>query len=239
MKSRELNTVFADNYAEKVRSSQRELYDEIERIINNEIDIFISKKGRKPVLFDIGSAGLYLYNTKNIEKVTILDIFPKPDNVKLTDNTEWIVGNILSDDINTALPGRKYDIVIMASLLHHLCDAKNNINKNLRTCFANIKSVLKDAGKIYIFESTCPQLFTKLQDFLYPVYSYILTRILKFTYVRMTSLKEILASFKSNGYLVSIIAFKQPKFVALLFKKTPISLTPLKIHSIVAYLKEL
>lgn len=238
MPSRKLATVFADNYAERVKSSQGEIYDEIEHIINSEVDKFISKTGKKPVLLDIGSAGLFLYDTNNISKITILDIFPKPDNVKLTDNSEWIVGSILTNNINSVLPNREYDIIIMASLLHHLCDAKNKIMDNLQVCFNNAKTLLKTNGKVYIFESTCPYFLAKLQDFLYPIYSYILIRILKFTYVRMTALREILEVLRESDFSTSLIYFKQPKYISLLFKKIPVKFVPLKMYSIVAYLRE-
>ncbi len=238
MESEELNSVFANNYSERVRGPQGELYDEIERIINSEINKFVLTEGRKPILLDIGSAGLLLYNPKNIEKITILDLFPKPDNIALVDNSEWIVGDILSDNINEFLPSKNYDIIIMSSLLHHLCKAENKIIKNLQACFANSKAVLKKEGKIYIFESTCPYFFAKLQDFLFPIHDYLLIKIFKFTHTRMLSLTEILNVLRKNVFSVNLICFKQPKYVTQAFKKVPLKFTTLKIHSVVAFLKE-
>lgn len=228
-----MDSVFADNYEERVKTTQGELYEEIERILNLEIDSFILKTGFKPSLLDIGGAGLFLYDTDKLSRVTILDLFLRPDNIKMSPNSEWIKGNILDEKLVLG----KYDIVIMSSLLHHLCNARNGINNNLRTCLRNVKKLLNESGRAYIFEGTCPVFFTILQDILYPVYSRILTGILKFTYVRMTSFNEIYQALKINGFSIYEIDFKQPKYVALIFKKIPTKFTPLTVHAIVAYLK--
>ena len=231
------NSIFADNYAEKTRAND-EVNSEIKCIIDNEIKKHVLKTGEKPTVLDVGSAGLYLYNPDNIKQITMLDIFPKPDNIKLTDNTEWLVGNILADDIKKALPNREYDFIIMSSLLHHLCDANNKIIEHLRIAFSNSRGLLRGGGELLIFESTCPTLFCKIQDILYPFYSYFLVKLIKFAYVRMTCIKEILRILEESNFQADLMHIKQPKYICMLFLKIPLKLTPLKINAIIAYPKE-
>jgi SAM-dependent methyltransferase len=225
-------SVFENNYAERTQANN-ELNVEIKRIINNEIGKYILKMGKKPTLLDLGSAGLYLYDAENIQQITMLDIFPKPETVKLNDITEWIVGDILADDIKTMLPEKNYDFIIMSSLLHHLCDANNKSTENLRIAFSNCRPLLKKDGEVLIFESTCPLIFGKMQDILYPLYSKILVKFLRFTYVRMTCIQEILISLRGSGFSGNLIQFKQPKYIAMLFVKIPLRFTPMKIHAII------
>jgi SAM-dependent methyltransferase len=236
MKDNDNNSVFSDNYAEKTKANN-ELNGEIKTIINNEIDKYIQRAGEKPTLLDIGCAGLYLYNPANIRKITMLDLFCKPGNVELTPNTEWFIGNILSLDSKKDLPNEQYDFIIMSSLLHHLCNSNNKIKENLFIAFQNCRHLLKKEGKILIFESTCPRIFCQIEDIIYPVYSFILVKIFKFTFVRMTCVQEIFQCLKDNSFSTSLIHIRQPKFICMLFLKIPLLFTPLKIQSIFAGLK--
>ena len=227
---------FYDNYAESAQKIQPEYYDEIRRILDNEFRIFFNKYNRRPCVLDIGSAGLLPYNLKLTEKVIIFDLFKKPDNLQLDPKCDWITGDILSDESpSQLLKIRKFDFIIISSVLHHLCNEKNEIIKNLETCFYHSGLLLTNNGKICIFESTCPEMLTKIEDLCYPLYSKILIKVLKLTYVRMVAIKEIITSLKKEGLISEIIPFKQPQYIAQMYWRVPTRFYPLEIDAIFAY----
>lgn len=229
---------FFEDYSKSVQNLQPELYSEIEKKINAEFISFYNTNKRKPVVLDIGSAGILPYNVNFTDKIIILDLFDKPKYLKMNESSEWIMGDILSDTIVFELTKRsRFDFIIMSSLLHHLCNEQNNIIKNLKICFLHSRHLLAKNGKICIFESTCPNWITKFEDLFYPVYSRILLKILKFTYVRMISVGEIITSLKETGLHTECIPFKQPRYIAQMYWRIPTKIYPLTINAIYAYEK--
>jgi hypothetical protein len=227
---------FFDNYSNSVKHLQPELYSEIEKILNNEFNSFYETNKRKPVVLDIGSAGILPYDVSFTGKIVILDLFDKPEYLQLGESSEWITGDILSDTVVSELiKNCRFDFIIMSSLLHHLCNENNNIIKNLKICFSHSRLLLSKNGKICIFESNCSNWITKFEDFFYPVYSWILLKILKFTYVRMISIDEIITTLNDTGLRTECIPFKQPRYIAQMYWRIPTKIYPLKINAIFAY----
>lgn len=195
-----------DDFVNKVKVITPEYYQEVNRIINWHLKEFVDKFGRKPNLADIGGAGVLPFDVTIPNKICIIDIFPKPDQLILPDNVEWLTQNILDEN----MPHKeKYDIVILSGVLHHLADKNNNIKRNLKICLKNVKSLLASEGCCLIFESICPPHFDTMQDLLYPLYSRILTRALKFPYTRLLSLKEITGALKAVDFHYKMLDFKQ------------------------------
>jgi hypothetical protein len=227
---------FFDNYPGSVKKLQPELYGEIEKILNTEFNSFFETNQRKPVVLDIGSAGILSYNVNLTEKIVILDLFDKPEYLQLSASSEWITGDILSDNVISELTKNyRFDFIIMSSLLHHLCNENNNLLKNLKVCFFHSQLLLSKNGKICIFESTCSNWIAKSEDFFYPIYSWILLKVLKFTYVRMLSVNEIVTTLKDTGLQTEWIPFKQPRYIAQMYWRIPTKIYPLKITAIFAY----
>lgn len=234
------NFEFYDNYSESAQKLQPELYDEIRNILNREFTLFYDSYNRKPIVMDIGSAGLLPYDLSLIKQLVLLDIFKKPEALQLGPNCEWIIGDILSANYIPQIQGYgKFDFIIMSSLLHHLCHENNGIIINLKTCFFNSSLILSDKGKICIFESTCPKFLTKIEDFFYPIYSKILKDFFKFTYVRMLSVDEIILTLRNLGLETIIVPFKQPRYIAQMYWSIPTKFYPLKIHTIFANLNRI
>lgn len=230
---------FYKNYAESAQKLQPELYDEINRILNSEFTLFFNTFNRKPIVLDIGSAGLLPYDLSLIEKCVLLDLFNKPDVLLMGSNCEWITGDILSEKLPPLFQDISgYDFIIMSSLLHHLCNEKNDIINNLKICFSHSRLLLSENGKICIFESTCSVNLAKIEDFFYPVYSRILLKILKFTYVRMLSVDEIIMTLNDSGLKTECIPFKQPSYIAQMYWRIPIKFYPLKISAIFSYVNQ-
>jgi SAM-dependent methyltransferase len=231
---------FFDNYPCSVKQLQPELYSEIEKILNSEFKSFFKTNKRKPIVLDIGSAGVMPYDTNLTEKIIILDLFNKPQSLKLRKSIEWITGDILSETVVSELTkSYRFDFIIMSSLLHHLCNERNNIMKNLKICIFHSRLLLSNNGKICVFESTCSNWITKFEDFFYPVYSWILLKILKFTYVRMISVDEIITTIEETGLEAKCIPFKQPRYIAQMYWRIPTKIYPLRINAIFAYEKRL
>ena len=90
---------FFDNYSSSVKQLQPELYSEIENILNNKFISFYETYNRKPVILDIGSAGIMPYSENLTKKIVILDLFNRPKSLELNESTEWIIGDILSDTL--------------------------------------------------------------------------------------------------------------------------------------------
>lgn len=197
-----------NGFVNKAKAITPEYYQEVNIIIDRHLNDFVEKSGRKPNLADIGGAGVLPFDITIPNKICIMDIFPKPDHLILPDNVKWITQNILSEN----MPNKeKYDIVILSGVLHHLADKNNNIRQNLPICLKNIKKFLAPGGCCLIFESICPPYFDKIQDLLYPIYSRILTKALKFPYARLLSLKEITEALKAMNFQYRMLDFKQLK----------------------------
>lgn len=197
-----------DDFVNKAKVITPEYYQEVNRIIDRHLNDFMEKSRRKPNLADIGGAGVLSFDVTIPNKICIMDIFPKPDQLVLPDNVEWITQNILDEN----MPHKeKYDIVIMSGVLHHLADKHNNIGRNVAICLKNVKGFLASGGCCLIFESICPPHFDKIQDLLYPIYSRILTKALKFPYARLLSLREITHTLKAMGSHYRMLDFKQMK----------------------------
>lgn len=219
---------FYTDYVTKEKALQPEYYSEVQRILDERINYFYEKHNRKPIIMDIGSAGMTPYSTDLIEKIIIVDLFEQPDNLNLPKNVSWQTGNILhKGTINDLIKSTQVDFIVASGLLHHLCDNNNNAIANINRFFANI--YLFNDVDIFIFESICPHILAKLQDFLYPIQSFILRKIIRFTNVRMLSMKEILKALETNNLEYEIIKFKQPQNIAQFFIKVPLVFYPLRI----------
>ena len=219
---------FFDDYARKVYDLQPELYGEIGRVVDGKLRAFAREFGRKPVVLDIGGAGLIPFDASLVECMDILDLFPIPPHVRLPERCHWSVGDVLSA---SSLAGLRagYDFVLMFSLLHHLCGPKNGIRQNIATCFENARSVLQPDGSLLIVESTCSRGMAALEDVLYPLYSVVLKRVLGFTYVRMLSRSEIADALRGAGLVDKQEEFRQPKYIAQMFWKVPLWMYPLRV----------
>lgn len=219
---------FYSDYVTKKKALQPDYYKEVERILNEQIKTFYIEHKRKPVILDVGSAGVIPYSPDLVENAIILDLFLKPDKLELPDNIFWVVGNVLCNSTLSKIISRwQVDIIVASSLLHHLCDSHNNEIINLHKFMSKIK-FFKDAD-IYIFESVCPPFLAKLQDCLWPIQSYILNKIIGFTNVRMISYKELTDAAVQNGLKFKEINFIQPKYIAQFFIKVPLKFYPLRI----------
>lgn len=227
---------FYDNYKERVTSLQPELYAEIKRILDCQLNEFFLRNNRKPIILDVGSMGVNIYDTSMAGKIVILDIFKKPESLSLESNCEWVVGDILSENVEEHLSGEKFDMIIMSSLLHHLCNGKNGIHKNVGIAFKNSARLLSEGGSLHIFESTCSDITAKIEDLLYPLYNHILINLFKFSYVRMLSQREIHSSLRKHGFYAQDIYFKQPEHITQMYWKVQIRVYPLRIICIRAKL---
>jgi hypothetical protein len=219
---------FFDDYAAKVYALQPELYREIRRVIDARLRAFEHTFDRKPVVLDVGGAGLIPFDASLVASMEILDLFPKQPHVTLPAHSKWIVGDVLSATSMKAL-GRRYDFVLMFSLLHHLCGAENGIRRNLAACFENAASVLQPNGAALIIESTCSAAIATLEDVLYPIYAAVLKRVFHFAYVRMVSKAEIAAALRQAGFVERQEEFRQPKHIAQMFWRVPLWMYPLRI----------
>ena len=220
------NFAFYEDYEKTVFALQPELYREIGSIIDSEIRRFVERTGSPPRIMDVGSAGVTPFDTALARSTTILDLFEKPPNLALKSNVVWRVGDILDTQ---AVKACEFDIVIISSVLHHLADRRNNVVANIELAFRNISSYLKRGGVLLIFESVCPNALATAQDLLYPVYSRILVRLFKFTYVRMLSLGEIVRALNSAGLSQEEVPFRQPSHIAQMRWRVPSKYYPLKV----------
>lgn len=222
---------FYSDYVTKEKALQPDYYKEVERILNEQIKTFYIEHKRKPVILDVGSAGVIPYSPDLVENAIILDLFLKPDKLELPDNIFWVVGNVLCNSTLSKIISRwQVDIIVASSLLHHLCNKHNNEILNLQKFMSNLK-FFKNVD-IYIFESVCPPFLAKLQDLLWPVQHYILNRVIGFTDVRMLSYQEITNTIIQSGLTYEEIDFTQPKYIAQFFIKIPLRFYPLKIVSL-------
>jgi SAM-dependent methyltransferase len=229
---------FFNDYCISAQKNAPDFYDEIRKILNRTFISFHQTRNRKPILLDVGSAGIMSYDTDLVEKVVILDLFGQPDGLILSGDPDWVIGDILSDNIADQLKNKgKFDFIVMSGVLHHLCDERNNIIKNLNLSLSHSMSLLSNEGAVCIFESTCPDIIVKFEDLFYPVYSRVLVKILKFAFVRLLCLKEITTALVDNGFSIEHIFFKQPRWIHQLYWRVPTSIYPLKINAIFAYKK--
>lgn len=199
---------YMDNFINKAKKITPEYYREVNRIVDSHLNDFIKRYGRKANLIDVGGAGVLSYDVNLLDKICVMDIFQKPDKLILPGNVKWIVQNILDENIADK---QTFDIVILSGVLHHLAERHNNIRRNIKICLENVNKLLVAGGSCLIFESICPPYFDKIQDLLYPVYSKILTRMLKFPYARLLSLKEVTETLQTVKFKYRMLDFKQSK----------------------------
>jgi SAM-dependent methyltransferase len=220
---------FFDDYEKRAYALQPDLYDEIQSIITSELESFTHRAGRLPKVLDVGSAGLIPYDPRLTDSTTILDLFPKPPGIALKSGVNWQVGDILRPE--PADEGL-YDVVIMSSVLHHLADSHNNVVTNVRRAFRNVSRRLRAGGVLLVFESCCPPLLASAQDVLYPAYSRILVRLLRFTYVRMLSRREVVDALRAAELPVEELPFRRPPYIAQMRWRVPSKYYPLTVHCI-------
>jgi SAM-dependent methyltransferase len=229
---------FFEDYCISAQKLAPDFYNEIRKILNRTFTSFHQTHNRKPIILDVGSAGIMSYDTNLVEKVVILDLFSQPDGLILSGDPEWIIGDILSDNIADKLKNKgKFDFIVISGVLHHLCDERNNIIKNVNLSLNHSISLLSDDGAVCIFESTCPDIIAKFEDLIYPVYSRMLVKIFKFAFVRLLCLKEITTALVDNGFAIEHIFFKQPRWIHQLYWHVPTSIYFLKTNAIFGYKK--
>jgi len=227
---------FFEDYYSEAQKLAPDFYKEVRKILNRTFTSFYQTYNRKPIILDVGSAGIMSYDIERIEKVVILDLFSQPNGLILSGDPDWVIGDILSDNIADRLKiFGKFDYIIICGVLHHLCDEHNNIIKNLNRSLNHAMSLLSDEGAVCIFESTCPAIITKIEDFFYPLYSLILKKIFKFAFVRLLCGKEINTALVGNKFAIENIPFKQPRWIHQLYWSVPTSIYFLETNAIFGY----
>ena len=105
---------FFEDYYSEAQKLAPDFYKEVRKILNRTFTSFYQTYNRKPIILDVGSAGIMSYDIERIEKVVILDLFSQPNGLILSGDPDWVIGDILSDNIADRLKiFGKFDYIII------------------------------------------------------------------------------------------------------------------------------
>jgi SAM-dependent methyltransferase len=135
-------------------------YRNIRAVIDREI------AGSQRVL-DIGNGGVFDYDTSLADEIVAVDLFL--DDLPASTfpaNVTPVRGSAL--DLN--LGSRRFDTVVIVSVLHHLVGPRaSDMKENVRTALAEARAGLDAGGKLVIMESCVPSWFARIERALFPV----------------------------------------------------------------------
>jgi hypothetical protein len=218
---------FFENYVESVTSRQPELYAETARLCNEQFSAFARLHGRKPVVIDVGCAGVLSYDLDLIEHLYIIDLFDPPRGFVCPPRTTWVKGDILDPTLGLPVKG---DVAMFHSVLHHLgTPTTRQIQQNVGLAFAHSMAMLNPEGFAFIIESTCSNFLAAAQDVLRLPVQFALRVLLRFASVRMLSLDEILRVIGGLGLEVQRYPFRKPSHIAVIYFKLPSWAYPVEI----------
>lgn len=211
------------NYSQKI--SDIDTYKIIFSKINNLI------KNSKNLL-DIGHGGVFEYNTKNIKKITGLDLNRMISSKKLPKNIFLKIGSA------TKIPDHlgKFDTILMNMLLHHVVgsNVSENLNK-LNICLRNSYNHLNKNGKLIIIESCVENWFYNLEKILYIPTKIIIDKLLKHPPVFQYTKEIIYQKIKENNFRkIKIKKINLGRYILQFGIRVPSYLAPVSVYMFLA-----
>ena len=146
------------SYQQEVNTDFHELYQHCGTTLDGEIH------GR---VLDIGSGGIFNYNTAHAQRLVALDY-----SIEAIDRQLLPENSILIQGDGTKLPFRtgSFDTVIMQFLIHHLAlHTHEQTVQNVTKCLQESSRVLHPGGKLLVVESCLPDVLELVERLLYPL----------------------------------------------------------------------
>jgi ubiquinone/menaquinone biosynthesis C-methylase UbiE len=187
-------------------------------------------------LLDIGNGGVFAYETSSVGAITAIDLFFEDLPQDLIDkyfpkNATARRGSALA----LPEPDGKFDMVLMAMLLHHLTGSDWRSSwRNCCQAMGEAWRVLKPGGRLLIVESCVPWWFFHLEK----PGLWILSRISKSVFSHPVTIQfpasMIAAEMKGKASSLQVTAIPKGRYILQFGIRTPSFLTPVMPYSIEA-----
>lgn len=182
-------------------------------------------------LLDIGSGGVFDYDTGLIQEIVALDLFMEDiDVTRLPPNVTPVTGSAL--DLKEA--ANKYDGVLMAMLIHHL------VGENVKESLANVEQAIKEAvrvlqpgGKFVILESCVPGWFYGFEKIVFRPAAWVIKRTISHPATLQYPAKQIEAILRRYNSDLKVVKIPKGRWVIQFGFKFPAFLTPVQPYCFV------
>ncbi len=176
----------SEQYQEVVHGTNRELYQNISKELNQNLT---------GTVLDIGNGNVFNYDLDRLERIIAIDIAFK--NMKNTEKITYFTGD--ARDLRQ-ISSLSCDRIVMQFLVHHIVDrTKTLTDSSLAQCFCECYRVLKPNGKLIIVEMLVHPVVEFFENLLYGFNFRLLSWINK-PMIKFYSKLGILSRLKSAGF---------------------------------------
>jgi len=176
----------ASEYQEVVHGTNKELYQNISRELNQSLS---------GTVLDIGNGNVFNYDLSRLEHVIAVDIAFK--NMTSTEKITYVTAD--ARDLRGVKTG-SCDRVVMQFLVHHIVNTSKRLtDSSVEQCFSECYRVLKPSGKLMIVEMVVHPVVEFFENLLYRMTYRFLSWVNK-PMIKFYSLRGIISRLKGAGF---------------------------------------
>jgi len=179
-------------------------------------------------LLDIGSGGVFDFNTDRFPAVTALDLFLDDQQLsKLPANVTYVQGSAL----DLPFADQSFETVTISMLLHHLTGS--NVAQswaNVQKCIAEVARVLRPGGQFLLVESCVPSWFYQFETVVFQAAGATIGKRMSHPITLQYTASSIAALLRQEFSRVTDEEIPKGRWVLQFGWKVPSIMTPVQAH---------